>query len=322
MRADRLLTLLLLLQIHGKMTAEELARELEVSERTIYRDIDSLCFAGVPVYSESGHGGGFALIENYRTQLTGLNKDELHALFMLGSLTPLADLGLSKKLQSALLKINASLSQNNTNYEEKMHQCFYYDSTRWYPTEDSIPHLLVVQEAVWGNRKLRLVYRPQYSIEITQDVSPYGLVAKAGVWYLVCAKGDAIHVHRVSDLISAQILEEVFDRPEGFDLVSFWKTWCSDYEVILSHFIVTVNVAPAMLPELQKYFGNSIYDQINNTGNRDSKGWIRLKLSFYSFEAARERILGLGGAVEVLEPRALRQSVIDYAEQINALYSK
>ena len=321
MRADRLLSLLMLLQARGQMTARELAKELEVSERTIYRDIDALSIAGVPVYGESGPEGGYALVDSYRTNLTGLTEGEVRALFMLSIPAPLADLGVSQELRAALLKLSAALPDARRRDEEWVRQRFHLDSTWWRQGEERAPHLQTIHQAVWQDRKLHVVYRPPFAIEIERLVAPYGLVAKAGVWYLACARNDTIYVHRVSDLLDVRVSDESFERPASFDLAAFWEEWCTEYEIFLSDFTATVRVAPSFIPELPRYFGNYIHTKIARAGLPDAEGWIRLELSFESFEAARDRILGFGRGVEVLEPRALHRSVLDYAEQIVALYT-
>jgi len=321
MRADRLLSILLLLQARGKMTARELAQEMEVSERTIYRDMDALCIAGVPVYSEAGPDGGYALVDRYRTNLTGLTEKEVRALFMLSIPAPLADLGVREELRTALRKLSAALPDARRGAEERARQCIHLDSTWWRQGEERVPHLQTVQRAVWENRQLHIVYRPPFAIEIERLVAPYGLVAKAGVWYLVYARNEMIRVQRVSNLLDVRMAEETFARPADFDLAAFWAAWCAAYEALLTDFTVTVRVAPNFVPELPRQFGNSIRAKIAQAGPPDAAGWIRLELSFESFGAARERILGFGRGVEVLEPEALRCSVLDYAQQIVALYT-
>lgn len=321
MRADRLLSLLMLLQTRGRMRAGDLARELEVSERTIYRDIDALSAAGVPVYGEPGPEGGYALIDSYRTNLTGLTEGEVRALFMLSIPAPLADLGLSQELRAALLKLSAALPVARRRDEAQVRQRFHLDSTWWRQGQEQVPHLAVIHQAVWQDRKLHVVYRPPFALKIERLVAPYGLVAKAGVWYLVCARNGGVRVHRVSNLLDVHLSDERFERPAGFDLGAFWEAWCAEYETYFSDFTATVRVAPRFIPELPRYFGSHIHTRIAQAGPPDAEGWIRLELSFGSFEAARERILGFGRGVEVLEPRALRRSVLDYAEQIVALYT-
>jgi len=322
MRADRLLSILLLLQARGKLTARELAQELEVSERTIYRDIDALSFAGVPIFSESGHQGGYALVENYQTTLTGLSKGEWRALFMLGNLTPLADLGVREELQRALLKISAALPQDRCRDDERISRYFHFDSSWWRQDKERLQHLQVIQQAIYQNQKLNIVYQPPFAVEIRRLVAPYGLVAKAGRWYLVWAKNDAIHVHRVSNLLDVAISEEPFTCPEHFDLAAYWQGWCINYEALLMDFTARVRIAPRLIPFLPMYFGHSIHTMIDGAPPPDSDGWIQLDLTFESFGTARDRLLSFGSAVEVLAPRSLKLSIVDYAEQITSLYSQ
>jgi predicted DNA-binding transcriptional regulator YafY len=322
MRADRLLSLLMLLQTRGRMTAERLAEELEVSVRTIYRDIDALSAAGVPVYAERGPGGGCELIDSYRTSLTGLNEDEVRALFMLSVPAPLDELGVSQELRGALLKLAAALPAAHREDEERVRQRIHLDWSGWFEPEEPVPHLRTMQQAVWEDRKLHLTYRLQYGtqVEVERLVAPYGLVAKAGAWYLVYAREDHVRVHRVSRVSDARITDERFERPSSFDLGAFWKAWCAETEEGRPYYSVTVRVAPALVPFLPQYFGERIRDRTAQAGPPDDQGWITLTLPFETLQAARERILGLGSAVEVLEPQALRRSVVDFAAQIVAFY--
>lgn len=320
MRADRLLSIIMLLQAQGKMTAGELAEEMEVSERTIYRDIEALSIAGVPVYGEAGPQGGYALVDDYRTNLTGLTEGEIRALFMLSIPAPLVDLGVDRELRAALLKLSASLPNTRRSDEEKVRQSFHLDSTWWRQGGVQVPHLKVIQEAIWRDHRLHIVYHPLFTTRIERLVAPYGLVAKAGVWYLVYARHDAINVHRVSDLLEVRVSQETFERPDEFDLARFWKTWCSEYETLLLNFTAVVRVSPDFISVLPRYFGDANRTQIEGGGPPDAQGWITLELAFESFEAARDRILGFGRGVEVMEPLALRKSVLDFAEQIVMLY--
>jgi len=302
------------------MKARELASELEVSERTIYRDINALSIAGVPVYGESGPEGGFALVDSYRTNLTGLTEGEVRALFMLNIPAPLVDLGVSEDFRAALIKLSAALPDAQRREEEKIRQCFHLDSTWWRQGEERVPHLQTIHQAVWGNYKLHVVYKPPFADEIERLVAPYGLVAKAGVWYLVCARNGAMQVHRVSGLAEVKISDETFERPLNFNLAAFWKEWCSEYEMLLSDFTATIRVAASFIPALPRYFGNSIHSKIAEAGPPDGEGWVRLEVTFESLEAARDRILSFGRGVEVVGPPTLQRSVLDYAEQIVDLY--
>ena len=321
MRADRLLALLMLLQTRGRMTAQKLAEELEVSVRTIYRDIDALSAAGVPVYAERGPGGGCALLDGYRTNLTGLTEDEVRALFMLSIPVALAELGVGQELKAALLKLSAALPASRRHDEAWVRQRIHLDWSWWFQAEEPVPHLQTMQRAVWEDRRLCLTYRQQAGPSIEQFervVDPYGLVAKAGVWYLVCAGDGRIRVYRVSRVLSARLTAEHFQRPADFDLAAYWSAHCAEYERNRPLYPVTVRVSPALASELSRHFG----DEIAEAGPPDAEGWITLTLPFETLGDARQRILGFGGAMEVLEPRALRESVLDFATQIVALYAR
>lgn len=330
MRADRLLSLLLLLQARGQMTAPRLARELEVSERTIYRDIDALSVAGVPVYGEPGPGGGYRLLDSYRTDLTGLTEGEARALFMLDIPRPLADLGVGRDLGAALRKLAAALPGARRADEQRVRQRFLMDPVGWDQVETSTPHLATVHRAVWEDRRLHLAYRIHpLAVHVEQTVDPYGLVAKAGDWRLVYAVSPAgehrsgiLRVLRVAALLDARVAGETFERPTDFDLPAFWREWCGAQDVSRARYVVSVRVAPDFLPELPGYFGDAVREQIAQAAPAGADGRITLRLSFGSLEAARDRLLGFGRGVEVLAPYALRRSIQDYAEQIVALYAR
>ncbi len=322
MRADRLLSILMLLQARGRMTAQQLAAELEVSQRTIYRDIDALCIAGVPIYAERGTGGGYALLDDYRTNLTGLTESEVRALFMLSIPAPLDQLGVSQELKTALLKLSAALPAPRRRDKERVRQRVHLDATWWFQAKEPVPHLPTIQKAVWQDRTLHLTYRLPFGAQVERLAAPYGLVAKAGVWYLVYGLNGGVHVLRISRVLDARLGDETFQRPPDFDLARFWEKSCADYEANRPSYPISVRVAPNLLPELPLFFGDHVRHDIAQADPPDQEGWVRLTLVFESFEAARERILGFGRAVEVLAPRALRQSVLDFAQQIVALYEE
>jgi predicted DNA-binding transcriptional regulator YafY len=326
-RADRLLSMLMLLQTRGQLTAEQLAAELEVSVRTIYRDLDALSAARVPVYAERGPGGGCALLEDYRTTLTGLTPDEVRALFMLSIPAPLAELGVSGELKAALLKLSASLPAARRGDEAQARQRFHLDAAGWSETAEPVPHLRTLHQAVWQDRRLHLTYRLPFDAQAMWVVDPYGLVAKASTWHLVCCRDGHLRVLRVSRVVDARLGDETFARPPDFDLAAFWRAWCASVEDNRQSYCVTVRVAPRFVPWLPYYFGESIRAEIEragpgDAGHRDAEGWIALTLPFETLEEARDRLLSFGGAVEVLAPRGLRASVADYAAQTVALYAR
>jgi predicted DNA-binding transcriptional regulator YafY len=322
MRADRLLSILLLLQNRGQMSARALAAELEVSERTIYRDVEALSGAGVPIYAETGRDGGYGLLDSYRTTLTGLTDGEVRALFMLSIPAPLSQLGVSQELKAAMRKLSAALPDARRQDEERVRQRFHLDSSWWHQHETPVPYLQTIHGAVWADRRLQIVYRQPVGVTIEQIVDPYALVAKAGAWYLVCAYNGSRRVHSVADLIEVHAAEENFERDENFHLAEFWEAWCAERERDHSRYPVTVRVAPHFVPYLPWYFGNTIRTRLAQAGPPDEQGRITLTLSFQSLESARGRLLDLGRGVEVIDPLALRLSIADYARQIVAIYER
>jgi predicted DNA-binding transcriptional regulator YafY len=315
--------MLMLLQTRGRMTAQELARELEVSVRTVYRDIDALSIAGVPLYAEHGQGGGYALLDSYRTTLTGLTEGEVRALFMLTIPEPLAQLGVSQELRSALLKLAAALPGARRQDGDYVRQRIYIDAVGWFHGHEPVPHLLTIQRAVWEDRKLYVKANvPFAGVNVEGVVDPYGLVAKAGAWYLVYTNAAVVHARRVAHMIDVRLQTECFVRPPDFDLECFWKSWCADYEANRLLYRVTARVAPDLVALLPLYFGESIELTLAEASAPDGEGWLTLELLFESLEDARSRLLGLGRAIEVLSPLALRKSLVDHAEQIVALYRR
>jgi predicted DNA-binding transcriptional regulator YafY len=320
MRADRLLSLLMLLQTRGRMTAEHLAAELEVSVRTIHRDLTALSVASVPIYCERGPGGGVSLIEEYRTTLTGLTPDEARALFMLSIPAPLAQLGVGQELKAAMLKLSASLPESRRKDEAHSRQRIHLDSSWWFQADEAVPCLQSIQKALWADRRLHLSVRWEvFNTRFEQEADPYGLVAKASIWYLVYGRGGSPHVVRVSQVAEAVMLPETFIRPADFDLVAFWEKWCDEYETN-PPFMARARIAPAALPTLSDYLDERFRSQSAKNMQTDTNGWVTLDLPFESFNTARTRLLGLGCAVEVLAPVQLRKSIIDYAEQIRRFY--
>jgi predicted DNA-binding transcriptional regulator YafY len=313
----------MLLQARGRMTAQELAQELEVSERTIYRDINALSVSGVPVYAESGPGGGCALLDSYRTNLTGLTADEARALFMLSIPAPLDQLGVTSELKAALRKLSAALPEARRRDEQRIRQRIYLDPVNGFQAEDAAPHLQAIYRAVWDDRMVAIMLRVQFGAflqtPIEQVIAPYGLVAKSGVWHIVAARDDQLRVYRAADVIAAQLLGETFTRRADFDLVEFWQNWCDRVEQNRPRYAVTLRLAAHFVPQAHHYLGEDVRAAIEQAA-LDEQGRAPIVVPFESLEEARARCLSLGYAVEVLEPEALRLSIIDHAEQICKMY--
>jgi len=323
MRAERLLTLLLLLQSKGRMTAQELSLELGVSQRTIYRDIEALSMAGIAVYTERGRDGGCSLLDTFRGSLTGFTEDEVIALSTFSIPSPLKDLGLSQELNMALSKLSAVLSTNKRYEAEIGHQRIYLDSTPWFQAQEDVPHLQTIQQAVWEGRQLQISYRFPLRFEtwVDHQVEPYGLVAKTNVWYLVASREAIIHAYRISRIREAQILKESVYRVPGFDLARFWQSWCAGIEENRPFFPVKVRVSPEIYPFLRGRMTGNNGEMLIDENPVDEYGWLTITLAFESLEEARAILLGYGRSVEVLKPEALKLSVIDYARQIVDLYT-
>jgi predicted DNA-binding transcriptional regulator YafY len=319
MRADRLLSIIILLQTRGRLTAQELAEEMEVSERTIYRDMDALSTAGVPVYCERGPGGGCALLESYRTNMTGLTRNEVRALFMLSIPSPLQQLGVDQDLKAALLKLSAALPDTFLSEGKRAQERIHLDSSAWFQPDQLTPHLGTIQSALWSDHYLDLTYRLAFDAQVNHLVAPYGLVAKANHWYLVFSRQDAIFVLPISDVQEAKLSERTFILPNEFNLVEFWAAWSSHYENNRPQYPVQVRISPQLLEMLQFYNDPLLLsDQIEP--EKDDRGWYLLTFQFDTFENARKSLLNFGGAVEILAPHALRESVLDFAQETISVY--
>ena len=313
MRADRLLSILLLLQVHRRMTARELAKRLEVSERTIHRDMEALSGAGVPVFAERGTGGGWELMEEYRTNLTGLNKSEVKALFLVKPSRLLADLGMEKASDAALIKLLAAVPSTHRVDAEYARQRIHIDPTGWSRSEESIAFLPALQEAVWQEHKLYITYGSGDCETVERLVDPLGLVAKGSVWYLVAGVEGDIRSYRVSRVQEIKLTQERFTRPEGFDLAAHWEQSTLKFKTSLPRYSTIVRVGPAVFPRLG-FAGR--FAKIERAGAPEPDGWRKVWMRFDVEEMAVEYVLSFGPQIEVLEPVSLRDKVIKMAESV------
>ncbi|GHO42448.1 helix-turn-helix transcriptional regulator [Ktedonospora formicarum] len=317
MRADRLLSILLLLQVHHRLTSRELAQRLEVSERTIHRDMEALGMTGIPVVAERGYGGGWGLLEEYRTNLTGLNEAEIQSLFFVKPDRLLNDLGLRKASEGALIKLLAALPEAHRRDAEYARQRIYIDTAGWHANQESIPHLATVQAAVWQEKKLRISYQRHDGV-VERIVDPLGLVAKGTIWYLVAGVEDQLRTYRVSRIEAVEQLEEPCARPSDFDLASYWHQSSASFKANLPRYWVRVRMTEAMLQWLAS-IGRP--PKIESQGEVDAEGRIELILRFELFEEARGYILSVEPGIEILEPLELRQEIIDQAQRVLAFYT-
>jgi predicted DNA-binding transcriptional regulator YafY len=317
MRADRLLSILLLLQVHRRMTARELAKRLEVSERTIHRDMQALSATGIPVTAERGSGGGWRLLENYRTNLTGLSLAEIQALFLTTPPTILADLGLHKASEAALIKLLAALPSLSRHTAEYARQRIYVDVTSWNRAEEAVPTLPALQEAVWQERKVHITYERTANL-VERLVDPLGLVAKGSVWYLVAAVEGQVRSYRVSRIREARLLDQACNRPPDFDLAAYWAQSTANFKEHLPRYSAIVRVDPAILSYMRQVARYAHIEQINPP---DADGWVRLSIQFENEQGACENVVSFGAQIEVVEPASLREKVIQVAQDILTHYA-
>jgi len=317
MRADRLLSILLLLQVHHRMTTRELAKRLEVSERTIHRDMEALGTAGVPVTAERGIGGGWSLLEEYQTKLTGLTEAEIQALFLTTPTRLLADLGLHQASEAALIKLLAAIPSLSRRDAEYVRQRIHVDTAGWHHSEEAVPALPTLQEAIWQERKLFFTYQRGDDTTVERLVDPLGLVAKGSAWYLIAAVEGEIRTYRVSRVQSARVTDQPCVRPQDFDLTAYWAQSSTHFVANLPRYPVTVRIAPEVLEQV---YHAGRYARIDHVEPPGADGWIMLRLLFENEDAACGYILSFGTQVEILDPQSLREKVIRLAESVAAFY--
>ncbi|MDA0635775.1 WYL domain-containing protein [Nonomuraea sp. MCN248] len=322
MRASRLLSLLLLLQTRGRMTAPELAEELEVSVRTVYRDVEALSAAGVPVYADRGPAGGYQLLDGYRTRLNGLTAEEASSLFLAALPGPAAELGMAELAANAELKVLAALPPEPRSHAAQMRERFLLDVPGWYRGADDVPHLSEVAEAVWDRRPLRMTYRRWGKQVVERLVHPYGLVLKGGSWYLVAAPpGENPRTYRVARILTLTTEPGHFDRPEGFELAAFWRAYAADFRERMYTATAEIRLAPGMAELLAYTMGQETVDSaLAGAGEPDAEGWRTLTLPIESITHARWLLLRMGAGVEVLGPPELRALMVEAVAELRKMY--
>ena len=308
MRADRLLSIVLLLQANHQMTSRDLATRLEVSERTIHRDMEALSGVGIPVTAERGSGGGWSLLGDYRTSLTGLTEPEIQSLFLTTSTKLLSDLHLDKAANGALLKLLASLPSRFREGAERARQRIHIDVSGWSRREEAVPLLPVLQEALWTERKLLITYlRGEHSEPVERLISPFGLVAKGSVWYLVGAVEGSVRTYRVSRVSFAKVLDVMAPIPVDFNLAEYWEQSSSTFKSNAPKYLASFWVSPAVVLRLS-FAGR--FARVMETDETDARGWKKVHVGFDVEEMACEYAASFGPNVEVIEPVTLREKVI------------
>ncbi|HET7566435.1 MAG TPA: WYL domain-containing protein [Gaiellaceae bacterium] len=305
MRAERLVSLLLLLQTRGQLTAADLADRLEVSVRTVHRDVEALAAAGVPVEALRGPAGGYRLAGGYRTRLTGLTADEAEALFAAGMPGPAAELGLGGELAAARLKVLAALPAELQERATRAQRLFHLDTRGWFRAGDRVPHLPVLSAAVWRGRRARIRYREGARV-VQRTIDPLGLVLKGGAWYLVARRSAGMRVYRVSRVVAARALAEEFERPGDFELERFWEEWSRAFEQNRPRVEVLLRVSE----EVRRFL----------PGDRRIEPDGSVAVGFENLGEALRELLRFGPDAEVLAPPELRERVARTARETAALY--
>lgn len=312
MRADRLLSILLLLQTRGKMTASQLAEEMEVSRRTILRDIDALSSAGVPVYASGGHGGDIGLDEQYRTSLTGLNEMEIQTLFIASNPALLHDIGLGSAVKSSRLKLSAALPARYHGMAAHIQQRIYIDPSWWWHDARPLPFWEDLQLAVFGDRLMHTIYTRADGTVVERLLEPYSLVAKGSLWYLIARRESEFRLYRVSRFQQVILLETTFTRVADFDLETYCHTHSSAFINTLKEYTCTLRVHIRRINFIQGLMPGRYRIIELDSGD----GWLTLYFEVESVELARMLVFELGQDVQVIEPRSLRESILRMAYEI------
>lgn len=315
MKADRLIALLLLLQSRRQCSARVLAEQLEVSERTIYRDVDALGAAGVPVYAERGSAGGIVLADGYRRALTHFNEDEIRALFVSGA-SPLADLGLDHGLDRALEKLHGGLADVQRRAAEKARSRIHLDQRRWNQAEPPRVLLTTLRRAVWDDRRVRIRYEDRNRAPSTRTIDPLGLVSKAGIWYLIARSNGELRSFRVERILVAEELLERFERPGDFDLERYWQESSASFARAsrTADYTVTLLAATEALDRVTGYWPAELLER----GERN----CRVRVTFPGADPALSQMLAWCDVATVLEPRELRDAIASRARQALRRYAR
>ena len=319
MRASRLLSIMMLLQAKGRMSAESLSQELEVSVRTIYRDIDQLSAAGVPVYADIGRNGGFALLDGWRTRLTGLTAPEARALFLSGLPGPASELGLGDEVAAAELKLLAALPADWQMEATRMSSRFHLDPKGWFSSGPRPEFLKAVAEAVWTERRVTIRYDSWTQIS-ERTIEPLGLVLKGGIWYLVAQRETGMRTYRLSQIQALTPLDEHFERPRDFDLPRHWRDSTASFEREI--YIATARVRATKRGVVRlKEISQPVREEIEaQTLDFDEEGFATFNVPIEEETWAAREITAVGAEVVVLEPATLRARLADIARRFASMY--
>jgi predicted DNA-binding transcriptional regulator YafY len=320
MHASRLLQILMLLQARGRLTAPQLAEAMEVSTRTILRDIDQLSAAGVPIWGERGRQGGFQLREGWSTQLTGMTEPEANALLLSGLPGPATELGLGSAAASARLKMVASLPPAWREQADRVGQRLHVDPIDWYRAPDTPRFLREAADAVWQGKRIRVRYE-SWQATTERELDPLGLVLKAGAWYLVARPVDReeARTYRLASMLSLAVTSRAVKRPRGFDLARTWEASSKRFEADLRRLQARLRVSPRGMNRLRN--GRLPMVVLPQAPRARADDWQEVMLSLESVEQGALQLLAFGPELEVLEPLALREEVKEQVRRFGAMYS-
>ncbi len=313
MKADRLLSALLLLQAHGRLTGRELSERLEVSRRTIHRDMEALSAARIPITALRGAQGGWQLEKNWRTLVPALDSAELSALLMTQP-RALGDPRLVAAAERAFNKLMAALPGRMREQSVAMRERLHVDSTGWRISSEDLSMLAVVQDAVARDCRLAFDYTRADGQKAPRTVDPLGIVAKGSSWYLVARAPNGMRTYRVSRMQAVAPLATTFKRPPNFDLAAFWKASTTQLEQQRQHFEATVSLAAKAAQSLSRWCVTAPVEDLKNF--RSPEGWLTLRVEFESEEQARFVILGFGARAQALAPATLCQRILADAHAI------
>ncbi len=318
MRSGRLLQILMLLQAHGRMSAQRLSQETEVSVRTIHRDIEELSASGVPVVADRGAAGGFRLLEGWRTRLTGLTPIEAQAVFMAGAPGAADQLGLGDAAASAQLKLLASLPEAWQADARRVSARFHLDAVGWYRAPPRVDYLSTVANAVWNDKRLTISYESWKGVG-ERHLEPLGLVLKAGEWYVVAQSSRGIATYKVANILSIAEVGGTFKRPPRFDLAKHWAASIERFEAGLYRATAVVRASPLGLERLRD-LNDAMRKAIERANSKpDKKGWRRVTIPMESADYTSLELLRVGAECEVVSPPGLRARIAQRAAAIAAL---
>ncbi|MDP1976657.1 YafY family protein [Undibacterium sp.] len=319
MRASRLISILTILQARGFATAPELAEQCAVNLRTIYRDIDAMSEAGIPIYSERGSGGGYRLLDGYRTQLNGLSAKEAEALLMSGLAGAATDMGLGSVMMAAQNKLLSAMPATLREGALEMRSRFHLDAPSWYARAEQPQYLPMVADAVWEQKRIQIRYQSWKGTK-ERILEPLGMVMKGGSWYLVGQVDEIPRTYRISRIQEISVLDQHFQRPGPFDLAAYWHKSTARLEQDMHTNTATVRLSPRGVKWRETYLSPYVFSEMQLSSEPDADGWTVVTMPVGSLTVACAEILRFGNDAEVLEPPELRQKIMEAIEGMKNVY--